>query len=155
MTEDGLDKDTVAAVLGAGLTDVPSAWRRAEALQRLKRKPDFEPIAAAFKRVVNIIRKSGDAAGDEVRESLFAHASEAGLLEAHRTVQDRVQADLAQGRYDEALAHVATLGEPVDAFFQDVMVMAEDAEVRRNRLALLMRVAGLFDAFADFSKLSA
>jgi len=105
--------------------------------------------------VVNIIRKSGDAAGGEVREGLFAHSSEAGLLEAHRAVQAGVQADLAQGRYDEALAHVATLGGPVDAFFQDVMVMAEDAAVRRNRLALLMRVARLFDAFADFSKLSA
>lgn len=155
MTEDGLDKDTVAAVLGAGLTDVPSAWRRAEALQRLRRKPDFEPIAAAFKRVVNIIRKSGDTAGGEVREGLFAHPSEAGLLAACRTVQAQVQAELSRGRTDEALAHVATLGGPVDLFFQDVMVMAEDAEVRRNRLALLMRVAGLFDAFADFSKLSA
>jgi uncharacterized MAPEG superfamily protein len=155
MTEDGLDKDTVAAVLGAGLTDVPSAWRRAEALQRLRRKPDFEPIAAAFKRVVNIIRKSGDTAGGEVREGLFAHPSEAGLLAACRAVQAQVQAELSRGRTDEALAHVATLGGPVDLFFQDVMVMAEDAEVRRNRLALLMRVAGLFDAFADFSKLSA
>jgi glycyl-tRNA synthetase beta chain len=155
MVEGGLDKDTVAAVLGAGLTDIPSAWRRAEALQRLKSKSDFEPIAAAFKRVVNIIRKSGDAAGGEVREGLFAHPSEAGLFEAHRAVHARVQADLAQGRYDEALSHVATLGGPVDVFFQDVMVMAEDVEVRRNRLALLMRVAGLFDAFADFSKLSA
>jgi glycyl-tRNA synthetase beta chain len=155
MTEDGLDKDTVAAVLGTGLTDVPSAWRRADALQRLRAKPDFEPIAAAFKRVVNIIRKSGDAAGGDIREALFDHPSEAGLLAAHQAVQAQVQADLGQGRYEEALARVATLGGPVDTFFQDVMVMAEDPEVRRNRLALLARVAGLFDAFADFSKLSA
>jgi glycyl-tRNA synthetase beta chain len=155
MTEAGLEKDTVAAVLGAGLPDVPTTWRRAEALHRMRVKPDFEPIAAAFKRVVNIIRKSGDSAGGEVRASLFAHPSEAALFEAHRTVHDRVKVDLGEGRHEEALARVATLGGPVDVFFQDVMVMAEDAEVRRNRLALLALIAGLFDAFADFSKLSA
>lgn len=155
MSEEGLDKDTVAAVLGAGLGDVPSAWHKAEALQRLRAKPDFEPIAAAFKRVVNIIRKSGDSAAGGVRESLLAHPSEAGLLAAHRSVEAAVRDDLAAGGYDQALARVATLGAPVDAFFQDVMVMVEDAEVRRNRLALLARVAGLFDTVADFSKLSA
>lgn len=155
MGDEGLDKDTVAAVLGTGLGDVPAAWHKAQALQRLRAKPDFEPIAAAFKRVVNIIRKSGDSAAGGVRESLFAHPSEAGLLAAHRSVEAAVRDDLAAGEYDQALARVATLGAPVDAFFQDVMVMAEDAEVRRNRLALLARIAGLFDTFADFSKLSA
>jgi len=70
-------------------------------------------------------------------------------------VHGRVQDDLRRGLFDEALVRVATLRQPVDAFFDDVMVMAEDAEVRRNRLSLLALVAALFDTFADFSKLSA
>ena len=154
MTEEGYDKDTVAAVLGAGLQDVPSAWRRVDALQRLKTQPDFEPIAAGFKRVVNIIRKAGESTAGEVAESLFAHPAESGLLAACRTVQAQVQEDLNRGQYDQALVRMATLRGPVDAFFENVMVMADDADVRRNRLSLLATVAGLFDTIADFSKLS-
>jgi glycyl-tRNA synthetase beta chain len=66
-----------------------------------------------------------------------------------------VQEELRHGRHEEALARVATLRAPVDAFFDDVMVMAEDPGVRRNRLSLLALIAGLFDALADFSRLSA
>jgi glycyl-tRNA synthetase beta chain len=155
MTEEGYDKDTVAAVLGAGVRDVPAAWRRVNALQRLKTQPDFEPIAAAFKRVVNIIRKAGETAAGEVAEGLFEHPSESGLLAAGRSVQAQLQEDLNRGQYSQALARMATLRGPVDAFFEHVMVMADDAQVRRNRLSLLALVAGLFDTFADFSKLSA
>jgi glycyl-tRNA synthetase beta chain len=70
-------------------------------------------------------------------------------------VNAQVLEDLGHGRYAEALARVATLRPPVDRFFDDVMVMAEDARVRQNRLSLLAQIAGLFDTFADFSKLSA
>jgi glycyl-tRNA synthetase beta chain len=159
MAEEGFDKDTVAAVLGAGLRDAPSAWLRAEALQRLKRQPGFEPIAVAFKRVVNIIRKAGEnAAGGqgfgEVDAALFEHPAEGELLAALGTVEAQVEADLGQGRFDLALGRVAGLRPPVDRFFDDVMVMAEEPRVRRNRLALLARIAGVFERFADFSKLA-
>jgi glycyl-tRNA synthetase beta chain len=155
MAEDGFDKDSVAAVLGVGLEDVPAAWRRLDALQRLKTKPDFEPIAVAFKRVVNIIRKAGESAAGEVAEALFDHPSESALLKAFQEVKTRVREDLAAGRYEQGLMQVATLRGAVDRFFEDVMVMAEDPQVRRNRLALLALIVGLFDTFADFSKLSA
>ena len=155
LVEEGFAKDTVAAVLGVPAENVPAVWRRARALQQLKSKPDFEPIAVSFKRVVNIIRRAEGFTPGAVDEGLFTHPSESALLSAYRTVHGQVQDDLRQGRYDQALARVATLRAPVDAFFDDVMVMAEDAEVRRNRLSLLALVAGLFDTFADFSKLSA
>jgi glycyl-tRNA synthetase beta chain len=155
MAEDGFDKDTVAAVLGVGLKDVPAAWRRVDALQQLKDKPDFEPIAVSFKRVVNIIRRAEGFVPRTVEEGLLAHPSESGLLAAYRAVHGQVQDDLSRGRYAEALARVATLRPPVDTFFDDVMVMAEDAQIRQNRLSLLALIAGLFDTFADFSKLSA
>jgi len=155
LVEEGFAKDTVAAVLGVPAESIPAVWSRARALQQLKSKPDFEPIAVSFKRVVNIIRRAEDFTAGAVDEGLFAHASEAALLAAFRTVHSQVQEDLRQGLHDQALARVATLRAPVDAFFDDVMVMAEDLNVRGNRLSLLAQVAGLFDTFADFSKLSA
>jgi glycyl-tRNA synthetase beta chain len=154
LVEEGLARDTVAAVLGTGMGSVPGLWQRAQALQQLKDKPDFEPIAVSFKRVVNIIRRAEGFCAGSVEERLLTHPSESGLLAAYRSVHGQVQDDLARGRYAEALARVATLRPSVDAFFDDVMVMAEDAQVRQNRLSLLALVAGLFDAFADFSKLS-
>ncbi len=154
LVEEGFAKDTVAAVLGAGVGSVPALWQRAQALQQLKDKPDFEPIAVSFKRVVNIIRRAEGFSAGTVEEGLLTHPSESGLLAAYRSVHGQVQDDLARGRYAEALARVATLRPSVDAFFDDVMVMAEDAQVRQNRLSLLALVAGLFDTFADFSKLS-
>jgi glycyl-tRNA synthetase beta chain len=154
LVEEGFAKDTVAAVLGAGVGSVPALWQRAQALQQLKDKPDFEPIAVSFKRVVNIIRRAEGFSAGTVEEGLLTHPSESGLLAAYRSVHGQVQDDLARGRYAEALARVATLRPSVDAFFDDVMVMAEDAAVRQNRLSLLALVAGLFDTFADFSKLS-
>jgi len=155
MVEEGIAKDAVAAVLGVPVGSVPAAWQRARALQTLKSKPDFEPIAVSFKRVVNIIRRAESFQPGPVDEGLLAHPSESGLLSAYRAVSAKVQEDLGRGLYDEALARVATLRQPVDAFFDDVMVMVDEADVRRNRLSLLALVAGLFDTFADFSKLSA
>jgi glycyl-tRNA synthetase beta chain len=154
LVEEGLAKDAVAAVLGVPVESVPAVWQRARALQQLKSKPDFEPIAVSFKRVVNIIRRAEGFTPGPVDESLLAHPSESGLLSAYRSVSAQVQADLGRGLYDGALGRVATLRQPVDAFFDDVMVMVEEPDVRRNRLSLLALVAGLFDTFADFSKLS-
>jgi glycyl-tRNA synthetase beta chain len=155
LTEEGFAKDTVSAVLGIPLDSVPAVWQRAQALQQLKDKPDFEPIAISFKRVVNIIRRAEGFAPGDVREDLFNHPSESGLLSAYRSVHAHVQDDLRRGFYAEALGRVATLRQPVDGFFDDVMVMVEEAEVRQNRLSLLALVAGLFGIFGDFSKLSA
>jgi glycyl-tRNA synthetase beta chain len=152
--EEGFAKDIVAAVLGVLPESVPAVWQRARALQDLKDKPDFEPIAVSFKRVVNIIRRAEGFVPGEVEEGLLAHSSESALLSAYRSVHGQIQDDLTHGRFAEALARMATLRQPVDAFFEDVMVMADDADVRRNRLSLLALVAGLFDTFADFSKLS-
>ncbi len=155
LLEEGFAKDTVAAVLAVPVEGIPAVWSRARALQGLKSKPDFEPIAVSFKRVVNILRRAEGFAPATVDAALFEHPSEAALLEAFRTLQSQVQEDLRYGRHEKALARVAMLRAPVDAFFEDVMVMAEDPGLRRNRLSLLALIAGLFDAFADFSKLSA
>jgi glycyl-tRNA synthetase beta chain len=87
-------------------------------------------------------------------QKIFQHASETALFNAYEQVKNRVEDDLAQGLYDQALVKIASLRDPVDAFFEGVMVMAEDIKVRHNRLALLNMIANLFGKLADFSKLT-
>ena len=154
MVDDGFSKDTVAALLSLAVDNIPDTWRRAAALEQLKAKPDFEPLAAAFKRVVNIIKKADVVQAMEPDPTLFQHDSEAALLKAYEQVKSRVEAALANGAYDQALVKITSLRDPVDHFFEGVMVMAEDIRVRQNRLVLLRQIAALFSKFADFSKLA-
>ena len=123
-------------------------------LAELKTMPDFEPIAVAFKRVVNIIRKADPTEGLQVAPERFTTDCEKALHNALAAIVTRVDRHLAGGDYAAALRETAFLRTPVDAFFEGVLVMDEDARLRANRLALLRGVAALFDRFADFSRLS-
>jgi glycyl-tRNA synthetase beta chain len=154
MIDGGFSKDTVAAVLAAAVDNIPDAWHRVAALEQLKAKADFEPLAIAFKRVVNIIKKADDVQTGKPDPALFEHDSEAALQNAYEQVKNRVESDLEKGAYDQALVKITSLRDSVDAFFDGVMVMADDAQVRQNRLTLLAQIAALFDQFADFSKLA-
>jgi len=158
LTEEGLSKDVVAAVVAASADDVPDVWERARALEALRAAPDFEPLAIAFKRVVNIMKKAGVAAAPAdagaVSPARFEHPCEGDLLQAYQRVKAEVARHQADRRPDLALRAIATLRGAVDAFFDGVMVMAEDPAVRDNRFALLALVAGLFENIADFSKIS-
>jgi glycyl-tRNA synthetase beta chain len=158
LADQGYAKDAIAAVVGVSIDHVPNIWNRLEALEALKAKPDFDPLAVAFKRVVNILKKSGkfEKAGkpDEVQAELFEHESESALWLTTKKVEKKVSDAMDWGLFEKALLDIATLRGPVDAFFDGVMVLADDKYVRRNRLALLGQVAGLFGKFADFSKLS-
>ena len=155
LVDEGCSKDVIAAVISAGAESVPEVWNRVNALEKLKGMSDFEPLAIAFKRVVNIIRKAEGFQGAVVDEKLFEHASERDLLAAFTDVKRLALVHLEKGRFEEGLLEIASLRDCVDAFFDGVLVMAEDKGVRQNRLALLGIIAELFDKFADFSKLSA
>jgi glycyl-tRNA synthetase beta chain len=158
LADQGYAKDAIAAVVAVSIDHVPNLWSRLKALDAFKSKPDFEPLAVAFKRVVNILKKSGQAEPwskpGQVQENLFEHASEAALLKAYQRVEKKVSDAVDQGFFDNALLDIATLRQPVDAFFDAVMVLAEDKVLRRNRMALLGHIAALFGKFADFSRLS-
>ena len=154
LAEDGFSKDTVAAVLSVSCNNIPETWSRVGALEKLKAKPDFEPLAVAFKRVVNIIKKADDFQAADVDQKLFQHASEPALLAAYAAVKKKVEDHLGKDLFDQAFVEIASLRDAVDAFFEGVMVMTDDMAVRRNRLALLGLIATLFGGFADFSKLS-
>jgi len=158
LAEEGFSKDVIAAIVSVSVDDVPNIRNRVKALEALKARPDFEPLAVGFKRVVNIIKKSGQlensTALEAVEPRLFEHASEGELFEEYKTVEQKVSDAMKKESFDQALMAIASLRDAVDRFFDGVMVMADDADIRRNRLALLAHIATLFGEFADFSKLS-
>ena len=153
LVDEGFSKDVVGAVTVVSVDHIPNVWKRVQALEKLKGAADFEPLAVAFKRVANIMKKSGQAAGDTVAEALFENEAERVLYAAVQAVRQTVDGCLADGRFDKALMEIATLRPKVDAFFDEVLVMADDEKIRSNRLALLGTIAGLFGRFADFTKI--
>jgi glycyl-tRNA synthetase beta chain len=153
LAEEGFDKDVVAAVISVSVDNIPDVWQRTKALQILKGAPDFEPLAAAFKRVVNILRKAQGDIAALPDKALFQEPAETALFEAYGQVKAQVGEKMAGGDLAGALRVIATLRAPVDRFFDDVMVMTDDPDLRGNRLALLNAIAALFDRMADFSKI--
>jgi glycyl-tRNA synthetase beta chain len=148
--------DVVKAVLAAGQDDVRDTVARAEAVTAARGSEDFVAISAAFKRMKNILsqaKEKGFAAGSSVDAALLTDPAEKALAERSGVLADRVYALRAEKDYKAALEQIATLRPQVDAFFDAVMVMAPDAEVRANRLALLEKVLGDFSGIADFSEI--
>ncbi len=148
---EGFSQETVAAVLAAGWRDLVDAVDKVQALEEIRRSPDFPTLAVAFKRVINISR--GAEAG-EVDELLFEHPEEKQLWEAAMLMESEVAAALERRDYATVSRSLAELKGPVDAFFDKVLVMAEDERVRKNRLSLLARISASFLQMADFSKIT-
>jgi len=157
LMEEGFAKDTISAVIGTSTNCVPDVWEKVKALEKRRASVDFEPIAAAFKRVVNIIKKADNIKSDkvyDVDEHLFEHESEEVLFSSYKDISKKISESMNQRNFDKVLYDIAQLRDPVDAFFDNVMVMAEVEALRINRIALLRNIAGLFGMFADFSKIS-
>jgi glycyl-tRNA synthetase beta chain len=149
----GLPADCVDAALTADFAVVPDARARAEAVARLRTRPDFEPLAVAFKRVANILKDAPAAAGEPDPER-FGEEAERALWEAFCEVSGRVERHLVDGDYHGTLQVLAELRGPVDRFFDEVLVMDKDERVRENRLALLGRINATFTRIADFRQLA-
>jgi glycyl-tRNA synthetase beta chain len=150
----GLAVETLEAVLvrqPASLVDVD---RRLAAVQTFARLDQAASLAAANKRIANILRKAGDPQGLRVRKKLFEHDAETRLASALGAARDKVEPMLASRSYADVLNALADLREPVDSFFDDVMVMTDDEAIRNNRLALLAELRALFLDVADISRLS-
>ncbi len=148
--------DVVKAVLAAGSNDVRDAVARAEAVTAVRSGADFGAVSTAFKRMKNILsqaKEKGYAAGSRVEDTLLTEATEKALAKRSSELAETVKGLRAEKNYKAALEQIATLRPQVDAFFDAVMVMAPDAEVRANRLALLERVLGDFSGIADFSEI--
>jgi glycyl-tRNA synthetase beta chain len=151
----GHDPRAVDAVLALDPTRIDQVPARLAAVKAFAALPEANALAAANKRIVNILRKSGAEAGDAVDSALLAEDAEKALWLQVEAVAPGIEAQLAAADYAGALKALAGLRGAVDAFFDGVMVMAEDAKLRANRLALLSRLAGLMNRVADISRLSA
>ena len=152
---DEFDGDLVDAVLAAGFDDVVDARRRLEALASIKTRPDFVPLAVAFKRVANIREKAGEGAGAAFDPSLLREVAEQELAGQLAAVEGEVGERRRDRDYAAVLRAVASLKPAVDRFFDEVLVMAEDPAVRACRLGLMKRVSDLFGDLADFRKIQA
>ena len=149
--------DIVRAVLAVGLEDVTSVTDRVKALSDLREDPVFEPLAAGFKRVVNILRKQASEFEAEtllVDPELFEHPQEHELWAASTGATAHIATAVEARDWDAAVRVLAGLRAPVDEFFDHVMVMADDQRLKRNRLALLFEVETLFKRVADLSVVS-
>lgn len=148
--------DVVKAVLAAGAEDVRDAVARAEAVTAVRGSDDFAAVSAAFRRMKNILAQAaekGIAPGAGVEGALLTEATERTLAERTSELAVRVSALRAEKNYKAALESIATLRPQVDAFFDGVMVMAPETEIRANRLALLTQVQRDFSGIADFSEI--
>ncbi len=126
---------------------------RLKALRAFLDLPEATSLAAANKRIANILRKAGEIQHEAVAVETLKHPAEIRLFDAMSSLREAVATALAQREYANALGRLAQLRPPVDAFFEEVMVMDEDPRLRRNRLALLAQLHGLFMGIADLSRL--
>jgi len=126
---------------------------RLKALRAFLDLPEATSLAAANKRIANILRKAGELQSRAVEVEALKDPAEVRLFDAMRSLEEAVATALAQREYANALGRLAQLRPPVDAFFEQVMVMDEDPRLRANRLALLAQLHGLFIGIADLSRL--
>ncbi len=144
----GFSLDAIEAVVRADFHDVVDARRRLEALTEWQKRDDFESILVGFKRVMNILKNP---ITTELKPELFQAPSELVLYKTLVSVNEKCRIAFTNGDYSYALETMTELKNPIDQFFESVLVMAEDPDIRRNRLALLARISELFNVVADFS----
>jgi glycyl-tRNA synthetase beta chain len=147
-----LQFDAVAAVEPATLSDFD---RRLKAVQAFAKLPEAEALAAANKRIRNILKKTDEAIPARINNTGLVETAELALAGALAKAEKDTEAAIQSHDYVAVLKRLAQLRAPVDEFFNGVMVMADDAALRRNRLALLKRLSDRFLQVADISQLSA
>ena len=145
--------DEIEAVLAEQPRRIDLVLPRLEAVRSFRRLPEAEALAAANKRIGNILKKA-EAVGDTVDPASLVESEEKKLFATLAQLQPEVETQLESGRFAAALKSLAGLRGDVDAFFDRVLVNAEDPRVRANRLALLSRLARLMNRVADISKLA-
>ncbi len=153
----GFVYDEINAAFAAGSDDLVDGVKRIEAIKAIRKTKNIEPLAVSFKRIRKILEKAGPESGwrlPAVRADLLAEQAERELHSEAVNVARATEKTKRDGRYREALQGIAGLRPAIDRFFDEVMVNAEDAEVRKNRLTLLAGLLSEFSTIADFSELA-
>jgi len=146
----GFQYDEINAILASGWDDLVDVEERLAAIQAVRSTPDFEPLAASFKRIRNILKQAQFTnEGRLIDAGLLEPGPEAGLHSAFVATRGKV----SQMGYREALESIAALRPQVDLFFDKVLVNAQDKSVRQNRLTLLHSLLAEFSTIADFSEI--
>jgi len=142
--------DVSDAILASNFTNINDTLIRATALMEYREDEGFEELITAFNRVANLASKSNNT---EINPELFEDDSERELYSAYQNAKDKIDSLVAERAYVEALTEVAKLKEPIDNFFDSVMVMAKNEEVKENRLGLLNSISNLLAKIADLTKI--
>jgi glycyl-tRNA synthetase beta chain len=151
--DDGTPLDVFEAVAAVRPESIADFEHRIRAVGDFRALPEAEALAAANKRIANILKKADEAIPDEVDTGLFELTAERDLFEQIELVSRRIEPLMRDANYGATLQALAQLRGVVDVFFDDVMVMAEKPEVRRNRLAMLRSLAQQFLQVADIAVL--
>lgn len=154
LRERGFAQNEVEAVVAQNPDTLDNIVERLQAVQAFAALPESVSLAAANKRITNILKKAEGTPG-AVNAALLQEAAEQALAKAMADVKPQVDAAFAKGDFTAALKTLAALRAEVDSFFNDVMVNAEDPALRANRLALLSSLHGMLNQVADISKLAA
>jgi glycyl-tRNA synthetase beta chain len=154
LRERGYAQNEIEAVVAQNPDRLDNIIERLDAVQAFAALPEAASLAAANKRITNILKKT-DGASRKVQTGLLREAAEEGLYSAMTLLKPQVDASFSKGDFTGTLKALARLRQNVDAFFTDVMVMAEDEQLRNNRIALLSNLHGMMNQVADISKLAA
>ncbi|HGE6081390.1 TPA: glycine--tRNA ligase subunit beta [Vibrio cholerae] len=149
----GFSIDIIQAVLARNPTKPADFDQRVKAVSHFRALEEAEALAAANKRVGNILAKYDGELGEEIDLALLQEDAEKALAEAVEIMAEALEPAFATGNYQEALSKLAGLRAPVDAFFDNVMVMADDEALKKNRLTMLNKLRNLFLQIADISLL--
>ena len=149
--------DEIRSVRPGALQNLPKTVMRLAAIHKVRENPDFELLAAAFKRAANILKQARVDAEDCVTldRGVLREEAEVAFYDALTGIEGRAREKFYQGNFEEGLKALVAIKPHLDLFFEKVMVMAEDPALRRQRLALLAKLVGIFNAAADLSELQA
>ncbi len=151
---EGIGRETIEAVLATEWDDFCEVKLRTQALQEFQEHPDFPSLAIGCKRALNILKGMSPSDAGKVTPELLIEPQEKELFQKVQEKQAELESLFRQKGYAEYLLHLAQLRPTIDAFFDQVLVMAPDEKIKNNRLALLFQLTSLFNRFALFSKFS-
>ncbi len=147
----GFDTDVINAVLSTEESNLYRAYLKIKAVQQLKENPEFEDIMVAFKRVGNIIPENFE---ESFNETLLSKEEEKELFKEYVQIKKDIDKLIEKREYKKALSELLRLKPYIDRFFDNVMVMVKDEDIKNNRLSLLKKINDLFRKISDFTKIN-
>ncbi len=151
--EQGFTPQQFEAITATGSQDIADAYIRLSALRDFLQDPRSESLASAHKRVANILKKHSGKIPKAIDKKQLVMAEEVELVKSVSSIEETVNLAVKESRYTDAFTALATLKEPVDAFFNDVLIMADDPALQKNRLAIVNTLAQLLSSVAELSYL--